>query len=68
VTLAGGVARVTSANAVLEVQADGLEFAVEAGWYSPGYGRRQEVPFLRARRLSRSGEDTTVLRLAVSPR
>ena len=68
VTLTGGGARVTSANAALEIQADGLEFAVGEGWYSPSYGRRQEVPFLRARRLSRSGDDTTVLRLAVSPR
>ena len=64
----GGVARVTSARALLEVEADGLEFAVEDGWYSPSYGRRCEVPFLRGRRLSRPGEDTTVLRLAVSPR
>ncbi len=67
-TMHEGVPRVTSPHALLEIEADGLEFGVEDGWYSPGYGRRCEVPFLRARRISRSGEDATVLRLAVSPR
>jgi hypothetical protein len=47
----------------LTVQADGLRFAVEDGWYSPSYGVRVRTPFLRARRRARPGRDVTRLRL-----
>lgn len=45
------------------VSADGLDFAKEDGWYSPRYGVRVPTVFLRARRRSRAGTDTTVLRV-----
>jgi uncharacterized heparinase superfamily protein len=38
----------------LEIEARGLVFAVEPGWYSPRYGIRVEAPFVRAR-ARRSG-------------
>jgi len=47
----------------IEVTADGLEFRPEPGWYSPRYGVRQPVTFLRARRRSRPGDDVTALRI-----
>ena len=68
VDVRNGVAEVTSARAALTVQAEGLEFAAEPGWYSPRYGRRDETSFLRARRRSAPGDDTTVLRLGLSAR
>ena len=43
----------------IEVAADGLEFRPEPGWYSPSYGVREPTTFLRARRPSVPGEDTT---------
>jgi Heparinase II/III-like protein/Heparinase II/III N-terminus len=45
----------------VEISAEGLEFRPEPGWYSPRYGVRQPVTFLRARRRSRPGEDVTAL-------
>lgn len=36
-------------SATLTVEAEGVEWAVERGWVSPGYGRRQPAPVLRAR-------------------
>ncbi len=45
----------------VEVKAQGLEFRSEPGWYSPSYGVREPMTFLRARRRSRPGEDTTDL-------
>jgi heparinase II/III-like protein len=68
VTLPDDGALVASPHAMIDVAADGLEWAAEDGWYSPGYGRRQEATCLRARRLSLPGEDTTVLRLRFRPR
>ncbi|HYZ19173.1 MAG TPA: alginate lyase family protein [Gaiellaceae bacterium] len=47
------------AESLLEVHADGLEFALEDGWYSPRYGVRVPTKFLRARRRSRPGDDVT---------
>jgi hypothetical protein len=43
----------------VEVSADGLDFRPEPGWYSASYGVREPTTFLRARRRSISGEDTT---------
>jgi Heparinase II/III-like protein/Heparinase II/III N-terminus len=43
----------------VEIRAEGLEFHPEEGWYSPRYGVREATTFLRARRRSRAGEDTT---------
>ncbi len=43
----------------IEVAANGLEFRPEPGWYSPSYGVREPTTFLRARRPSVPGEDTT---------
>jgi uncharacterized heparinase superfamily protein len=51
------------AEGKLEVIAEGLEFRPEPGWYSPRYGVREPTTFLRARRLSRPGEDVTDLAL-----
>jgi hypothetical protein len=45
----------------IEVAAEGLEFHPEPGWYSPSYGVREPTTFLRARRPSVPGEDTTEL-------
>jgi hypothetical protein len=50
----------------IEVKADGLEFRPEPGWYSPRYGVRQPVTFLRARRRSRPGDDVTSLRIRIT--
>jgi hypothetical protein len=50
----------------IEVRADGLEFRPEPGWYSPSYGVRQPVTFLRARRRSRPGDDVTSLRIRIT--
>jgi hypothetical protein len=43
----------------VEIRAEGLVFAPEPGWYSPRYGVREPTTFLKARRLSRPGEDLT---------
>ena len=69
--LAGGIARAREGGAsvrfddevALEIEARGVEFEVEPGWVSPSYGRRVEVPFVRARRRSEPGEDVTELTL-----
>jgi hypothetical protein len=50
----------------IDVTADGLEFRPEPGWYSPRYGVREPVTFLRARRRSRPGDDTTALRVRIT--
>jgi hypothetical protein len=62
-----GQAIVTAPRARLEIAAEGLEFVVEQGWYSPSYGRRLPAPFVRARRLGRAGCDATELRLIAIP-
>jgi hypothetical protein len=49
-------------------ESDGLPFRVDGGWYSPGYGRREPAPFLRARRAKRPGEDSTRITIRLSPR
>jgi hypothetical protein len=61
----GGVGEATAAfdGGELQVKADGLEFVVEEGWYSPSYGKRTRTPFLRARRPGSPGEDVTRIRL-----
>jgi Heparinase II/III-like protein/Heparinase II/III N-terminus len=47
------------AESRLEVRADGLDFSLEDGWYSPSYGVRVSTKFLRARKQSRPQEDVT---------
>jgi Heparinase II/III-like protein len=47
------------AESRLEVRADGLDFSLEDGWYSPSYGVRVPTKFLRARKQSRPQEDVT---------
>jgi hypothetical protein len=49
----------------LEISAPGVELRVDDGWLSPSYGRRLAVPFIRGRKRSAAGEDTTELRLTV---
>lgn len=71
--LAGGTAHASGGRATalfasgvrLEIEARGVEFEIDEGWLSPSYGRRVEVPFVRARRRSEPGEDVTemVLRM-----
>jgi hypothetical protein len=63
----GGVGGATAVfgDCRLEITAEDLEFVVEEGWYSPGYGRRGRVPFLRARRRLVAGEEVTSLSLTV---
>jgi Heparinase II/III-like protein/Heparinase II/III N-terminus len=51
------------AESLLEVRADGLDFSLEDGWYSPSYGVRVPTRFLRARRQSRPGDDVTDITL-----
>jgi uncharacterized heparinase superfamily protein len=50
---------VPGAESRLEVRADGLDFSLEDGWYSPSYGVRVPTKFLRARKQSRPQEDVT---------
>jgi uncharacterized heparinase superfamily protein len=52
----------------LVIQADGLDFSVEQGWYSPSYGVRVATPFLRADRRARPGRDVTTLVLRADRR
>jgi hypothetical protein len=47
------------AQGLVDIRADGLDFALEDGWYSPSYGVRVPTRFLRARRRSQAGEDVT---------
>ena len=47
----------------LQIAADGVEFAVEEGWYSPSYGRRVRTPFVRARKRGAPPTDVTEFRL-----
>jgi uncharacterized heparinase superfamily protein len=47
----------------LEIHAPGVELRVDEGWLSPSYGRREATPFIRGRRRSRAGGDTTKLML-----
>lgn len=49
------------AENLLEVRADGLNFSLEDGSYSPSYGVREPTKFLKARRRSRAGDDVTEL-------
>jgi uncharacterized heparinase superfamily protein len=51
----------------VEVRAEGLDFQPEDGWYSPRYGIREPVTFLRARRRSRPGDDVTDLTIRLVP-
>jgi hypothetical protein len=43
----------------VEIDSPGLEFTAEPGWYSPRYGVREPTTFLKARRVSKPGEDVT---------
>jgi hypothetical protein len=52
-----GGARAQIGAVELTIAGDGLEFAVEDGWYAPVYGVRERAPFVRARRRGRPGED-----------
>jgi hypothetical protein len=54
------VARFPSGS-VLAIQCTELEFEVEAGWYSPSYGRRIATPFVRARKRTQAGDDVTTI-------
>jgi uncharacterized heparinase superfamily protein len=49
----------------LEIIGNGLDFAVEDGWLSPAYGRRLPTPFVRARKRTAPGEDSTTITLKV---
>jgi len=49
------------AEDLVEISAEGLDFRPEPGWYSPSYGVREPTTFMRARRRSAPGEDTTEL-------
>ena len=53
------------AESFVEIRAEGLDFEPEEGWYSPRYGVREPVTFLRARRRSRPGDDVTELSIRV---
>jgi hypothetical protein len=64
VSAAGAVAEIGSVR--LEIRGDGLDFAVEDGWYAPIYGRRERAPFVRARRPARPGEDRQLITLSAS--
>jgi len=53
-------------GARLTIRGDGLDFAVEDGWYAPVYGRREPAPFVRARRSGRPGEDVQLITLSTA--
>lgn len=48
----------------LTIDAAGVDFRVEPGWYSPSFGVRARVPVIRGSKRSRPGVETTELRLA----
>ena len=50
----------------LRIEAPGVEFEIEPGWYSPAYGERERTPFVRARRRGRAGEDSQRFELRAS--
>jgi hypothetical protein len=52
-------------HGLLKIQAHGLTFSIEDGWYSPRYGVRVRTPFIRAFRTSRPGRDVTEFILQV---
>lgn len=56
-TVEQGRVVVTIGHVALELSADGIEWSVEDGWWSPRYGVREPAPFVRARRQSRPGAD-----------
>ena len=58
-----GMAQAEFETSRLLVEAKGLDFTVERGWYSPSYGVRVRTPFIKARRRARAGVDVTELRL-----
>jgi hypothetical protein len=43
----------------LEIEASGVDMYIDDGWMSPSYGRRVAVPFVRGRKHSKGGTDTT---------
>jgi hypothetical protein len=57
--------RAQFSDGALTIRAHGAELRVEDGWYSPDYGIRERVPFLRAARRSTPGCDDVVFVLAV---
>jgi hypothetical protein len=55
VAVDGTTATAQWSGAVLEIAApEGVDWTVEDGWVSPGYGRRERAPVLRARSGPRS--------------
>jgi hypothetical protein len=64
ITAGGVVAEVGEAR--LTIAGDGLEFAVEDGWYAPVYGVREPAPFVRARRAGLGGEDVQRITLSAA--
>ena len=62
-----GAATVEFERTTLRIEAEGVEFEVEDGWYSPSYGIREARPILRAHGTSRPGPDETVFRLRILP-
>lgn len=65
VSVDGASARAAFDDATLIVSAEGVELSLEPGWFSPRYGVRLPTPFLRARRRSEPGTDTTEFVLSV---
>lgn len=67
--LAGGTAKLAEGG--VEARVGGVvvrfrgevEWRVDEGWYSPRYGERVPVPFVRARARAAADEQVTVLRL-----
>ncbi|HWM11727.1 MAG TPA: alginate lyase family protein [Solirubrobacteraceae bacterium] len=44
----------------LTIRGEGLDFAVEDGWYAPVYGVREPAPFVRARRAGGDAQRITL--------
>jgi hypothetical protein len=70
--LAGGHARVvehgveaTVGDVVVRFAGE-VDWTVERGWYSPRYGVRVEVPYVRARRVPTDARSTTEIALRFS--
>lgn len=70
--LGGGAAQVIDGGVLAEIgglalrfDAAGVEWSIEQGWRAPGYGRRVDVPFVRARSLSTPGAYVTSFVLRV---
>jgi uncharacterized heparinase superfamily protein len=66
-TLSDGTVSAAFPAGVMRIEPRGVDLGVEDGWYSPDYGVREPVPFVRGRRRSVPGTDVAEFRLSFGP-